>query len=45
MNEQIGRVEYLNGVNHIDAEETSAGEKMLAKAILKFKDNAVRVRQ
>lgn len=42
MTEQIGRVEYLNGVNHIEAEETSAGEKMLVKAMVKFKDNSVR---
>lgn len=40
--EQIGRVEYLNGVNHIEAEETSAGEKMLQKAMTKFKDAAER---
>jgi hypothetical protein len=40
--EQIGRLEYLNGVNHIEAEETSAGEKMLQKAMLKFKDAAER---
>ena len=45
LTEQQGRIEYLNGVNHIEAEETSAGEKMLAKAMLKFKDNAVKVSQ
>jgi hypothetical protein len=41
LSEQSGRLEYLNGVNHINAEETSAGEKMLNKAMLKFKDNAL----
>lgn len=40
LKEQIGRLEYLTGVNHIESEETSAGEKMLAKAMLKFKENA-----
>lgn len=38
LREQAGRLSYLNGVNHIEAEETSAGEKMLSKAMLAFKD-------
>ena len=38
LREQAGRLSYLNGVNHIEAEETSAGEKMLSKAMLTFKD-------
>lgn len=38
LREQAGRLSYLNGVNHIESEETSAGEKMLSKAMLTFKD-------